>query len=197
MAGEQNTGIGLGFIDVLFAFVVGFGLENVNDKPWVRELLSNWLDRDLWMFVLANTVVVGSWIGYHKAMMYLNREVNNLQSLSRFIIDVILLFEYFRLLANIGDPRLMFAIIFQVFILYLLWNLIVKTEGTEAKKVARLWRPATVFWCFIFGITYLIARNVPWAGYENVEWLILASAGILGTFLYRLHWVPWRRAIDR
>ena|SRR3990167_10704618 len=137
MAGDENTGIGLGFIDVLFAFVVGFGLENVAGKPWVGDLFNNRLDRDLWMFVLANTVVVGSWIGYHKAMMYLNREVDTWQALLRFIIDAILLFEYFRLLGNIANPRLMFAIISQIFILYLLWDLIVKTESTKGQEVAR------------------------------------------------------------
>lgn len=197
MAGDQNTGIGLGFIDVLFAFVVGFGLENVREEPWVRELLNNWLDRELWMFILANTVVVGSWIGYHKAMMHLNREVDTWQSLLRFVIDAILLFEYFRLLGNIADPRLMFAIIFQVFTLYLLWDFIVKMEEVEAKKLARLWRPATAFWWLIFGIIYLLARNVPWTGYENTEWLFLAAAGFIGTFLYRFHLVPWRTTISR
>ena len=44
---------------------------------------------------------------------------------------------------------------------------------------------------------YLIARKVPWIGHENVEWLVLAAAGIFGTFLYRVHWVPWRTAIPR
>ena len=191
MAGDQDTGIGLGFIDILFAFVVGFGLEDVRSKPWVSDLFHNWLDRDLWMFVLANTVVVGSWIGYHGAMMHLRKEVDTRQSLLRFVIDVILLFEYFRLLGNIGNPPLVFAIIFQIFVWYVLWDLIVRTEGTPGKE-APIVASATVFWGLIFGITWLIARKVPWTSYENAEWLTLAAAGMIGTFLYRVHWVPWR-----
>ena len=190
MSGDQNAGIGLSFIDILFAFVVGFGLDNVKDKPWVSDFLHNWTNRDLWMFVLGNAVVVGSWIGYHKVMMGLDREVNTWQSLLRFVVDVILLFVYFRLLANIDNPRLVFAIIFQIFFWYVIWDAIVRTEGAVGREVVK--DPIlTIFWFAIYGVTYLVALNVPWTKYESTEWLILATMGILWTFLYRLHWLPW------
>lgn len=184
MDGDQNTGIGLGFIDILFAFVVGFGLENVQGKQWVRDLLHNWLDQDLWMFVLANAVVVGSWIGYHKAMMHLDREVDTWQSFWRFIIDMILLFQYFRLLGNIDNPRRVFAIIFWIFLLYVIWDWFVSTEPLGPQFA--IGRGKTIFWFLILGGMYWLASRVPLTKYENTEWRILAAAGIFCSVMYRL-----------
>jgi hypothetical protein len=115
-----NPTLAVGFIDILFAFVIGFGLESVKEERWVSDFIHNWKDLSLWFFVLSNVVVIGSWVGYHRTT--LPQDLDNLPHTLRFVIDVILVFLYFRLMRNIDgphfDPHLMFAIMFQAFVWY-------------------------------------------------------------------------------
>ncbi|MBI4443749.1 MAG: hypothetical protein HY649_10285 [Acidobacteria bacterium] len=188
MSDQPKSAVGLDFIEVLFAIVVGIGLERMMDNPWVTDLISNWARIDLWFFVLGNTVVIGSWVGYHKAMSRgLDPEIRTWQGFSRFLIDIILLFEYARLLTSFSNPRMVLYLIFQVFVLYVVWDCIVITEQSQGKHGG-----ATIFWCIFFGLISWMGSKVPWMVNETNSWRILSVFSILGALLYRLEkwWIP-------
>ena len=183
MSENQTSKVGLGFVDILFAIVVGIGFERAIGRPWFRSLSGNLLELDLWMFVLSNTVVIASWVGYHRMMTEerLDPEVSSVQGFLRFVVDIILLFLYCRLLVVIDAPLDAFKTIAWVFFLYLIWDWIVITERHVEKRsgVSALW--FVLFLALYFGMS----RFPQILGIRLCYlWCFL---GIFSAFAYRLH----------
>jgi hypothetical protein len=154
---NQASKVGLGFVDILFAVVVGIGFEQAIGRPWFRAFPYNWLDPDLWMFVLGNTVVIASWVGYHRMMTEeeLDPEVSSIQGTLRFVVDIFLLVLYCRLLVAIEGPLDALEIIVWVFSLYVVWDWIVVTERYVQKRSG-----VSLLWLVLFLGLYLGARGV-------------------------------------
>jgi Domain of unknown function (DUF4406) len=194
---EKGTAVGLTFIDILFAVVVGVGLTEVTSRPWVTDFLGNWRELGLWVFIFGITVVVASWVGYHKMMagepatdtrrpaQPLDPEIRTWQGFSRFIIDIVLLFLYYRLLVRIDHPLLVLSLVLVIFVLYVAWDCVVITEQPIGKRGG-----VTVIWTVFFLLVFLVARyrlqTVDW-----LAWLLLLIGCICGAVAYRLH--KWRR----
>jgi len=188
MSEDSGSRVALDFIDVLFAIVVGIGLERVIDKTWITRL--DFSELHLWLFVLANLIVIGSWIGYHGAMKSgLKSGVETKQALARFLIDIVLLFQYARLLASFDDPQRLFSLIFQVFFWYVVWDLVVATE-----RVPDMHSGVTLFWCFYMGLIWLVGQGDPRPLKETTLWWLLTSLTLFGVFAYRIK--PNRTFLD-
>ena len=157
MSENQTSKVGLGFVDILFAVVVGIGFEQAIERPWFRAFPYNWLAPDLWMFVLGNTIVIASWVGYHRMMTEeeLDPEVSSLQGALRFVLDIFLLVLYCRLLVAIEDPLDALEIIAWVFSLYVIWDWIVITERYVQKRSG-----VSLLWFVLFLGLYFGARGV-------------------------------------
>lgn len=162
---RKGPAVGLTFIDILFAVVVGVGLTDVTGRAWITDFFANWRGADLWAFILGNTVVVASWVGYHKMMAGrfkahagasaepLDPEVRTPQGVLRFIIDIVLLFLYYRLLVRIDYPLLVLSLVCWIFLLYIIWDCIVVTEQPIGKRGG-----VTLIWTVFFILVFLVAR---------------------------------------
>jgi hypothetical protein len=178
---EQASGVGLSFIDILFAIVVGIGFEQAIERPWFRDLISNWSSRDLWLFVFANAVVIASWIGYHRMMTEekLDPAVRGWQGFVRFPVDILLLFFYCRLVVRLDYPGEVFTTTAWVFGLYLIWDLVVITERRVEKRsgVSAVWFAA--FLALSYGSQEVVKLKGEW------YWYPCCVLGLFGVFLYR------------
>ncbi len=179
---RQTSKVGLSFVDILFAVVVGIGFERAIGRPWFRNLLGNWSELDLWIFVLGNTVVIASWVGYHRMMTQeeLDPEVSTRQGFLRFLVDIILLFLYCRLLVAIDAPLDAFGTIVWIFLLYVIWDWIVITEKPVKKRSG-----VSLLWFVVFWVLYLGVRKFG-KTHGEVECYISCLLGIDFAFLYRL-----------
>jgi len=188
---NQSSKVGLSFIDILFAVVVGIGFERAIGRPWFRDLPGNWSELDLWMFVLGNIVVIASWVGYHRMMTQdkLDPEVGSVQGFLRFLVDVILLFLYCRIVVVIDAPLDVFRTIVWVFVLYLVWDWIVITERRVEKRsgVSLLW--FTVFLGLYFGVRKFGKSQV------ELVWHVSCVLAICFALLYRLQ-ARYRTPLD-
>ncbi len=192
MSKKKGPAVALSFIDILFAVVVGVGLTGVVGKPWVADFFANVNALDLWVFVLANTVVVASWVGYHKMMAGapatdgepitepLDPEIRTVQGFLRFLIDIVLLFLYFRMLVEIDHPILVLGVIVWVFVLYVGWDCIVITEHPIGKRGG-----VTIMWAIFFLAAFLVGRYAL-SPANHIAWLCLLLGSIDGAVSYRL-----------
>jgi len=173
----------LGFVDILFAVVVGIGFERAIGKPWFRALPYKWLDLDLWMFVLGNTIVIASWVGYHRMMTEekLDPEVGSPQGVLRFVVDIILLVLYCRLLVASDAPLDAFETIAWIFSLYVIWDWIVITERYVEKRSG-----VSLLWFAVFLGLYFGARKVQTLPGEFSRFLP-CLLGICFAIAYRFH----------
>ncbi|HZO99857.1 MAG TPA: DUF4406 domain-containing protein [Terriglobia bacterium] len=183
MAEKHEERIGLSFIDILFAVVVGIGFERATSKPWFRDLLHNWWDLELWMFLLGNTIVIASWIGYHRMMTKerLDPEIVSVKGFLRFFVDVTLLFFYCRILVVIDAPPDAFRTIVWIFTLYLVWDLIVITEKRVEKRSG-----VSLLWFLVFLIIYSIASKFGKTP-GGIVWHALCFLATCSAVGYRIH----------
>jgi len=188
---NQTSKVGLSFIDILFAVVVGIGFERAIGRPWFRDLPGNWSELDLWMFVLGNTVVIASWVGYHRMMTQekLDPEVGSVQGFLRFLVDVILLFLYCRIVVVIDARLEAFRTIAWVFLLYLVWDWIVISERRIEKRSG-----VTLLWFAVFLGLYFGVRKFGKSQGE-VVWHVSCFLGICFAFAYRLQ-ARYRTPLD-
>lgn len=124
----DNLRSGLGFVDVLFALVVGAVLQHLQE-PWKVG------GATLAHLVLAGAATVSSWIGYRNSASRSEFKIRfvNLPFL-QFAIDILLVALYWVLANGVeglkGSPRqvptykLEVAAVFAAFCLYLAWDLV-------------------------------------------------------------------------
>ena len=143
------------------------------------------------MFVLGNTVVIASWVGYHRMMTEekLDPEVSSVQGFLRFLVDVILLFLYCRIVVVIDAPLDVFRTIVWVFLLYLVWDLIVITERRVEKRSG-----VSLLWFVTFLGLYCAARELE-KGWGQFVWYPSCFLGICFAFAYRFQ-ARYRTPLD-
>ncbi|MGH9450235.1 MAG: hypothetical protein ACRD11_06785 [Terriglobia bacterium] len=125
------------FIDILFAIVLGIGIEAIVTEPWLKDY-HGFARLAFWTFVLAGMVVIGSWLGYHIAMRELGRGITGRRQFFRFCIDICLLFEYARILKRFDDLNFVLLQIAVIYVWYLLWDLVSYGEWGGAHWVVSL-----------------------------------------------------------
>jgi len=118
---KERSELFVKFIDVLFAVVIGqsFGFLSSaqGGASWVTNISQNVIA--LGDAVLFYALIISSWIGYHASVKSLP-----IKNVSRFFVDVVLLFSYSLALANLKSFINTSFIISAVFTLYFLWGLI-------------------------------------------------------------------------
>ena len=135
----DTRSVGLGFIDVLFALVVGKVLDSLARPASVPPV-------GRWQLALAFVVTVGSWVGYHNSLnrpTYLVRFPN--LPLCQFILDTALVVVYYFLavtaegVTRSARPASALPEVWLVatsFVLYVLWDWV----GLLIRKDARYLR---------------------------------------------------------
>lgn len=143
------------------------------------------------MLLSAYFTVVLSWIGYHKAV-----EDKPHKNVSRFVIDLILLYFYFYLIFtnNIKD---FLGVLAAIFLLYLIWVVLrnneYKKETQEQRRQEhfKIIRSSIFFLAFIilwgYYRTYLQGNGDEFLGGKLVDWFMLIIATSLN-ILYRVIW---------
>lgn len=140
----DERSVGIGFVDVLFALVMGQILSSVNwsalySADW-RELLGRPHPR-IANLIVATVVTLASWIGYHNSAnrpRFKIRFVN--WPLFQFVLDIVLVLDYW-LLATLAagrlgatpSNRLTAFLVFLAFVLYALWDLVSFFIGRQRK----------------------------------------------------------------
>jgi hypothetical protein len=115
------TRIHLDLIDIVFGVIVGVSFTDF------REILVPIsIKFETFTLLLAYVTVIGSWIGYHRAI---NRKPD--ESVVRFIIDLIILYLYFYLIYSIRDFLTVIMVLPTIFGFYTIWAIV---RDIEFKK---------------------------------------------------------------
>jgi len=121
----------VGFIDILFAVVIGQSFVLLIDK----EYYANWFNNipanafGLATLLLVYGLVISSWVGYHQSV-----KKYELRSIWRFLIDVILLFLYYVAFANANNFDIILGILIASFVSYSVWDLLRVIEYLESPR---------------------------------------------------------------
>jgi hypothetical protein len=200
--------VGITFIDVLFALVIGKLLEPFATAKSIPTAGMTHL-------LLAGVVTIGSWIGYHNSLSrphYVIRFVN--LPLAQFLIDVALVVVYW-LLAITAEgttpaiPRPVSAVpearyVMIGFLLYSAWDLVAlrirQTEQatgatTTADVPAR--RRVTYVFSAVSAVTWALLW---WTDPRSTSLVVLADAWLIAVAIaYRLgkEWVSSAKAVGR
>jgi Na+/H+ antiporter NhaD/arsenite permease-like protein len=114
-SGPPLTRIHLDLIDIVFGVIVGVSFTDF------RELLVPFsIKFETFTLFLAYVTVIGSWIGYHRAI---NKETDEKpdDSVVRLIIDLVILYLYFYLIYSINNFLTVLMVLPTIFGCYLLW----------------------------------------------------------------------------
>ena len=153
---KERSELFVRFVEVLFAVVIGQSFLALSApsgiSSWVASPLQN--ITTLGNVILAYSLVVTSWIGYHDSVKRLP-----MRNVGRFVIDIILLFLYSLAFANVKSFATMSIILFAVFLLYFTWTIIrlyeyypVRVEYHLMKRTAQ----ASIFASAFFVVALLI-----------------------------------------
>jgi hypothetical protein len=182
--GPQLSTIYTSFVDILFAVVLAQSFILLADPTkggkWFSDPVGNLLT--LADVVLAYTLVVTSWVGYHRSVLNVP-----IKSIWRFFLDLVLLFLYWYAFASVQYFGTILVILFAVFVVYLAWTAVriyeYRTEGSPRKFMKRTVH-ALIF-CIVFLALILFRNYVASPVFDGMLWVI-AFAVLLG---YRaLNW---------
>jgi succinate dehydrogenase hydrophobic anchor subunit len=176
----------VGFIDVLFAVVLGqtFVLLAAPEyySTWFASPFQNAFG--LATLILVYALVITSWVGYHQSV-----ENYPLKSVGRFLIDIVLLFLYYFAFANAKNFGAVLIAIALSFFAYMLWDSVRLYENRENLN-KDLWKRLLV--SIIFAALYLIITVLYGYAIGNIaagiEWLFL---GVSVTFLVAYRILKW------
>jgi hypothetical protein len=126
------TRIHLDLIDIVFGVIVGVSFTDFRDI-----LVPISVKFETFTLLLAYVTVIGSWIGYHRAI---NKKPD--ESAVRFIIDLIILYLYFYLIYSITDFFTVLAILPLIFGLYTIWAV---TRDLAFKKRGEIVRRGVIY----------------------------------------------------
>lgn len=190
MSENGKDRIVIDFIDPLFAVALNVSFAVIFYEPWFKDLRLIFEPQHLFALgtlFLAYSVVITSWVGYHRSIRRKWIDVEKRAGRLRFILDVLLLIAYFVLLTSYGNFRRELWLAVLIFVLFVAWDQGKRKEWPEQSPddVAR--RGVTVFWLIVLAIPATVYTvRPPGARFEWEDWLVLASA-IAATFLYRKH----------
>lgn len=185
MSTRERSQLFVGLIDIMFGVVLAqsliFQTSSSGVPSWASNLQQNFIP--LGDALLAYTLVVTSWIGYHESVKELP-----IKNVGRFIIDILLLFFYYEAFINISSFRNTTIIIAIVFFLYLAWTSIRLHEyGLRRDLIIR--SAVTGFFSISFLLIALGSIYFPDSTSEGVL-LILAFIFLI---LYRVRYKTWAR----
>lgn len=139
----DDATVGINFVDVLFAIVIGFALTPIDD--WRDVPTAGW-----WHLAVAATLTLTSWVGYHNSANRLRFVIGfpNLPLL-QFLLDIVMVVVYgltvFSAEATPGVPgapvepsaRPEAFLVLLAFVLYALWDGVgVLIRGAPAYRAA-------------------------------------------------------------
>src|SRR5690348_362257 len=104
---DAITKVYLDLVDIIFGIIIGVSFT---------QFVPLTLHFKTFTIILAYTMVVGSWVGYHAAMK------SSYKGSYRFFIDLILLYLYNYLINSVEDFFTMLVIFSIIFFFYLLWS---------------------------------------------------------------------------
>jgi len=168
------------FVDILFAVVLATSFSTILSPQGLPNWLMNPLANItiLGNVLLAYTLVITSWIGYHMSVSKLP-----IKSVWRFLIDILLLFLYNAAFMNITSFQIISIILAIVFMCYLIW---VTIRYFEYKQEASLWNiKERVVHAVIFAVSFIvIAFFANFIVNQTVDGILLVCSFIL-LILYR------------
>ena len=140
----DERSVGIGFVDVLFALVMGQILASVN---WNVLHSADWAGLfsrphpHIANLLVATVVTLASWIGYHNSVNRPRFKIRFINwPLLQFVVDIVLVLDYWLLATLAGgsagvppSSRLTAFLVFLAFLLYCFWDLISFLIGRQRK----------------------------------------------------------------
>jgi|SRR5437016_1653052 len=181
----ERSKLFVGLIDIMFGVVIAqsliFQTSSSGIPSWASNIQQNFIQ--LGDALLAYTLVVTSWIGYHESVKELP-----IKHVGRFFIDILLLFFYYLAFINISSFRNTTSIIAIVFFLYLAWTIIRLYEYGLRRDLTKR-SIVTGFFSILFLLIALGSISFSDSTSEGVL-LILAFIFLIG---YRVRYKTWAR----
>ena len=133
---RDDASVGIGFVDVLFALVIGQALLSVTWRDVHR--ISGTKAADL---LVAVVVTLTSWIGYHNSLNRPKFKIRFINwPLTQFILDILMVFVYWLLVTSSGLARSIHhpdgvtaGLVLAAFVLYCLWDFVSNRIVRQAK----------------------------------------------------------------
>ena len=190
---NDNGGrIGVVFIDVLFAIVMGISATEILGEPWYKQgptfVWQSSFGFEMGVLLLGYATLITSWVGYHRSVGTIPQEIGTFSQWVTFVIDILLLACYLLILTKFKDFGFVLVMLFLVFGLYVIWDIFHQRQRTSSDAESRQRMGVSRFWAVYFALL-LVAYcllELKDAIQVTVDWgfLSLAFAGIV---LYRLH----------
>jgi hypothetical protein len=182
------------FIRRLFAVAVSVGFaSHIGTFRWLADFSTP--SREAGLLFVAMVFVVASWDGYLRSL-----QNDPLTDFFRFVLDIIIVFEYLFLMILADKPHLFLRVVCGIFITYIVWDYVKLLHYKEKYQVRNwadaLWRmpgrlftpnknnmgaPITIWWTLYFVSLSFIAETESLIGF-----LECCLALIYGVTLYRI-----------
>ena len=167
-------------IHVLFAIVLGQSFMLASDIMIpIQSLFEPDNHMTVMALIFAYILIVSGWVGYSRSVSIKPHKDTNLGAM-RFVIDLVILFEYFYLLRisqteHVSDFPIVVVIIF---LTYMLWDAVkyrehsardrvwIKRRGSITKKLFLVVLVATIL--YYIGLFEIITLEVGMSAYDSV-----------------------------
>ena len=179
------------FIDVLFAVVMGLGLTQIMKQPWFVSLsFGSVADNafEIAVIFLGYLTLFCSWWGYHHSLRRRQFPGGTI-GVAIFAVDIVVLACYWLLLVKFESLLFVLSILFVVFFLYFIWDVLWLLKN-RPEKGPDTWRRrgVTIFWLLslavVLGAYVSLDRSENLSTEVEVAFVVLAYLVLL---MYRIH----------
>jgi hypothetical protein len=192
---NNNSTIGIDFIGVLFAMVIGISGEDILTKEWFAPgpfatfqpiYLFNILT-----LVLGYSTVILSWLGYQRMIRVYPHKLETPSGFFTFVVDILLLACYLLILVKFENFGFVLLMLVMVYWLYVLWDRLHWQqyapcgEGPRSEQILRR-LGVTRFWAIVFTLTFVTYWQMGlWDGSSGAGDALFLILAYLFTISYR------------
>jgi len=140
---DEKARIYIDLVDILFGIIIGTSFT---------QFFPISLNFQAFAVFLAYMTVIGSWVGYHRAIIKSKDKKSEL----RFIIDLVLLYFYAYLIFSVNDFPSMVTIFPIIFFLYFIWSFARSKETDEPFRWESYSNNKNFVFTFLFFIQFML-----------------------------------------
>jgi len=175
---KHRSKVYVSLIDVIFGIVIA--LSFVGIPPALQTAVRSPQSFSVWSLAVAYGMVATSWVSYHAAVRNQPHK-----TWFRFVLDLLLVFDYFVLVNYSSVPRVVFSAYAAMFFLYFFWDALKWVEYPDVEVLRKIALRAA-YPIASFGLLLLVWGTGSWSTpgpTGTSEFWILAA--LVGTVVLR------------
>jgi hypothetical protein len=170
---KHRSKVYVSLIDVIFGIVIALSFGSI--PPVLQTAVQAPFSFSVWSLAVAYGMVATSWVSYHASVRKQPHK-----TWFRFVLDLLLVFDYFVIVNYSSIPRVVFPAYVAMFLLYVFWDALkwVEYPDVEVPKKAAL---RVAYPIASVGLLLLVWGtgnwNAPGSTAISVAWLLVALVG--------------------